>query len=76
MLDYHVSSNDVDTCRDDIIRHIIKLIHVRVEQVDEDEDVKRSKENIERRMLEVLGRDKVDELTREKKYLSLEGIDC
>ncbi|EXF73969.1 hypothetical protein CFIO01_08851 [Colletotrichum fioriniae PJ7] len=74
-LDYHVSTNDVDTSRDDILRHVVQLIHMRVEQVDEDPDVQRFKENIERRMREALGEAQVEELHQERKFLPMEDVD-
>lgn len=74
-LDYHVSTNDVDTSRDDILRHVVQLIHMRVEQVDDDPDVQRFKENIERRMRETLGEAKTEELRQERKFLPLEDAD-
>lgn len=73
-LDYHVSTNDVDTSRDDILRHVVQLIHMRVEQVDEDPDVQRFKENIERRMRETLGEAKAEELHQERKFLPMEDV--
>ncbi|KAK1541381.1 hypothetical protein CPAR01_07370 [Colletotrichum paranaense] len=73
-LDYHVSTNDVDTSRDDILRHVIQLIHIRVEQVDEDPDVQRFKENIERRMREALGEALVEELHQERRFLPKEDV--
>ncbi|KAK1498175.1 hypothetical protein CTAM01_07393 [Colletotrichum tamarilloi] len=74
-LDYHVSTNDVDTSRDDILRHVVQLIHMRVEQVDEDPDVQRFKKNIERRMREALGEAHVKELHQERKFLPMEDAD-
>ncbi|UQC80933.1 uncharacterized protein CLUP02_06419 [Colletotrichum lupini] len=74
-LDYHVSTNDVDTSRDDILRHVVQLIHMRVEQVDKDPDVQRFKENIERRMREALGEALVEELHQERKFLLMEDVD-
>jgi hypothetical protein len=47
---------------------------MRVEQVDEDRDVQRFKENIERRMRETLGEAKAEELHQERKFLPMEDV--
>ncbi|KAG8627216.1 hypothetical protein KVT40_004699 [Elsinoe batatas] len=67
-LQYHVTTNNEYTSRDDALRHVFKLIDTVNVSIDSDEDVIRLKAAIERSVLESLGRAKADELRREKSF--------
>ena len=75
VLDHHVSTIDIATSRDDILRHVLQLTHTRIEQVEDDMEITCVKMQIDGIMLEALGDLKFAELNGEKKFLSADSVD-
>ncbi|KAH8702707.1 hypothetical protein GQ44DRAFT_778542 [Phaeosphaeriaceae sp. PMI808] len=70
-LQYHVTTNNEYTSRDDALRHVFKLIHIDNKTIDSDSDVIRLKASIEQLVAEKLGDAKAEELHKEKAYLAI-----
>ncbi|KAL1602510.1 hypothetical protein SLS60_005926 [Paraconiothyrium brasiliense] len=70
LLQYHVTTNNEYTSRDDALRHLFRLIHTPNDSIDSDEDVIRLKGAIEHIVSQTLGEVKAEELHSEKKFLS------
>ncbi len=68
-LQYHVTTNNEYTSRDDALRHVLKLLHTVNQTIDSDSDVALSKQRIEDMIQEKLGADMLAALEREKAYL-------
>ncbi|KAJ4348638.1 uncharacterized protein N0V89_010016 [Didymosphaeria variabile] len=70
LLQYHVTTNNEYTSRDDALRHVFKLVHTVNDSIDSDDDVIRLKGVIENNVRQTLGDTKAEELHREKVFLS------
>ena len=69
-LQHHVSTNGEGTCRDDALRHVIKLTHTADKLIDDDSDVIRIKASIHQTIKDALGEEKAAALEREKVHLA------